>query len=158
MAAGHRVDDDEVVVLLAHLPRQLADGEDLLHAGRGVGDEVEGPGERADAGEERQLELEAEVLLQRLLGVHRHRPEVGLQLTGLEAGVAGLVEVGQVALGVDLADEGALALLGRQHAEPGRDGRLADATLAGDEDELAVEQIDHRGQAGQPGQLPNPMR
>ena len=51
VAAGDGVDDDEVVVALAHLPRELADGEDLLHARRGVGDEVEGAGERADPGE-----------------------------------------------------------------------------------------------------------
>ena len=44
------VDDDEVVVALAHLPAELADGEDLLHAGRGVGDEVERPGQRPDPG------------------------------------------------------------------------------------------------------------
>ena len=35
VAAGGGVDDDEVVVRLAHLPGQLADGEDLLHAGGG---------------------------------------------------------------------------------------------------------------------------
>ena len=43
------IDDDEVVVALAHLVAQLADGENLLDAGRRIGDEVERAGERADA-------------------------------------------------------------------------------------------------------------
>ena len=102
-------------------------------------------GQRAEAGHQRDLELEAQVLLQRLLGVHRHGEEVGLDLAGLEGGGPGLEEVGQVALGVDLADQGALALLRGQQGERRRDGRLADTALAGDEDQLAVEQIDGRG-------------
>ena len=49
--AGRRgVDHDQVVVALAHLPPQLADGEDLLHAGRGRGHELEDAGQRADPG------------------------------------------------------------------------------------------------------------
>ena len=47
------VDDDEVVVPLADLVGELADGEDLLDARRGVGDEVERAGERTDAADER---------------------------------------------------------------------------------------------------------
>jgi hypothetical protein len=34
---------------------------------------------------------------------------------------------------------------GREHAERGGDGRLADATLAGDEDEAFVEQRGYDG-------------
>ena len=54
------VDDDEIPVgaageRLAELPADLADGEDLLHARRGGGDEVEGARERADAPEHRDL-------------------------------------------------------------------------------------------------------
>ena len=55
---------------------------------------------------------------------------------------AGLEEVGQIALGVDLADERALAASRGQPGQGGRDGGLADAALAGDEDQLAFEQID----------------
>ena len=62
----------------------------------------------------------------------------------LEAGRAGLEEVGQVALGVDLADQRPLALLGGQQGQAGRDGRLADAALAGDEEQLALEQVEVR--------------
>ena len=47
------VDDDEVVVALANLVGELADAEDLLDAGRRVGDEVERAGQRADAPDER---------------------------------------------------------------------------------------------------------
>jgi len=55
-------------------------------------------------------------------------------------GGPGLEEVGQVALGVDFADEGAEAPFGREQGQGSRDGRLADAALARDEDQLAVEQ------------------
>ena len=48
------VDDDEVVVALAHLVRELADAEDLLDARRGVGHEVERAGQRADPPDERE--------------------------------------------------------------------------------------------------------
>ena len=64
-------------------------------------------------------------------------------VTGRSQPKDGLVEVGQVALGVDLADEGALTLLGRQQGQPGRDGRLAHATLASDEEQLAIEERRH---------------
>ena len=43
------IDDDEVVVALTNLVAELADREDLLHAGRGVGDEVEHARQRPDA-------------------------------------------------------------------------------------------------------------
>jgi hypothetical protein len=140
-------------VLLAHLVGELADGEDLLHARRRVGDEVEGAGERTDLGEQRDLQLEAQVLLERLLGVHRHRPQARLELPGREGGLPRLVEVGQVALGVDLAHEGALALLGGEQGQGCRDGGLADAALPRDEEELAVEEGDHAS-----GYPPKPMR
>ena len=51
------VDDDQVVVTLAHLPAELADREDLAHAGRRAGDEVERARQRADAGEQRHPQL-----------------------------------------------------------------------------------------------------
>ena len=75
VAGGRRVDDHEVVAALAHLPQELADGEDLLHPRRRVGHEVERAGQRAEPGDERDLQLEAQVLLERLLGVHRHREQ-----------------------------------------------------------------------------------
>ena len=58
------VDDDEVPVgaaleRLAHLPADLADGEDLLHARRGVGDEVEHARERAEPPEHRHAQVAA---------------------------------------------------------------------------------------------------
>jgi hypothetical protein len=148
VAAGHGVDHDEVVVVLLDLVAELADGQDLLHARRGVGDEVERPGQRADLGQQRELELEAQVLLQRLLGVHGHGPEAGLDLAGIERGRPGLVEVGQVALGVDLAHERALAARRGEQPEAGRDGGLADAPLAGDEQQPSVEEVGHQRTAG----------
>ena len=52
----------------------------------------------------------------------------------------GLEEGGQVALGVDLAGQDPLAALGGQLGEGGGDRGLADPALAGDEDQLEVEQ------------------
>ena len=144
VAGGHRVHDDEVVAVLAHLPQELPDREDLLHARGGVGDEVEGAGEGSEPGDERDLELEAQVLLERLLGVHRHGEEARGHLALLERGGADLEEVGQVALGVDLADERALAVLRREEGERRRDGGLADAPFAGDEEEAAIEEVGDR--------------
>ena len=57
VARRRGVDDDEVVVTLAHLPAELADGQDLAHAGRGAGDEVERARQRSDACEQRHAQL-----------------------------------------------------------------------------------------------------
>ena len=54
---------------------------------------------------------------------------------------------GEGALGVHLADQRALAAAGAEVGERGRDRRLADAALAGDEQQPAVEQ---RGQRHRP--------
>ena len=145
--AGRRgVDDHEVVVALPHLVGHLADGEDLLHARRGVGHEVERAGQRTEAAQQRDAQLQAEVLLQRVLGVHGHGEQVGLHLAGLEGERGALVGRGQRALGVHLADQGPLALAGREQPERRGDGGLAHAALAGDEQELPVqERGGHRG-------------
>ncbi len=80
-----RVDDDEVVVgapfdRLAHLPRDLADREDLLHARRGGRDEVEHLGERSQTAQHRHAQVEPQIFLERRLGVHRHREHTGIDL------------------------------------------------------------------------------
>src|SRR5690606_42039873 len=59
---GGGVDVHQVEVPLAYLVGELADGEDLLHARRGVGDGVEGAGEGSELREQRHLELEPQVL------------------------------------------------------------------------------------------------
>ena len=64
VAGGRGVDHDQVVVALRDLPRELADGEDLLHPGRGVGHEVEASGRAARSGRASGiLQLEPQVLL-----------------------------------------------------------------------------------------------
>ena len=137
-----RVDHDEVVGALAHLVAELAHREDLLDPRRGVGHEVERAGQRADAPQQRHLELEAQVLLERLLGVHGHAAEVGRQLAGVEVEGTRLERVGQVALGVDLAHQRPLAPLGGQQGQRGGDARLAHTALARHEDQAAIEQVD----------------
>ena len=73
---------------------------------------------------------------------------------------------GHVTLGVDLADEDALAVLGGQLGQAGGDRGLAHAALAGDEEQSQVEQVRgraHRPRAcphgrGRPQGAPNPTR
>ena len=137
---GGGVDDDEVVVLFLDLPRQLADREDLLHPGRGGGHEVEGAGQRAQSGDQRDLQLEAQVLLEGLLGVHRHGRQVGCDLGGREPELGCAEEVGEVPLGVDLTDQRAFAVPRRQRGQRRGDGGLPDAALAGDEQQPPIEQ------------------
>ena len=169
VAARLGVDDDEVVVPLAHLVGELADGEDLLDARRGVGDEVERAGERADATDERDLDEQPQVLLQRVLGVHRHGEQAGVELTRLERERRRVERRGERALGVHLAHERALAGAGGEVGERGGDGGLADAALARDEQQPAVEQVTgvgHRHSLSCPAraacdrssQPPKPMR
>ncbi len=135
-----RVDHHQVVGAFAHLVAELADGEDLAHPGSGGGDEVEGLGQRTDAADDGDLQLELQVLAEGRLGVHGHREQPGQDLLLLEPGGGRLVVPGDVPFGVDLADEHPLA------AERGeeRDGRghrgLADPALAGHEDQLQVEE------------------
>src|SRR5690606_412658 len=70
---------------------------------------------------------------------------------------------GQVALGVDLAHEGPLPERGRELPERRRDAGLPDATLPGDEQQLAVEQggghgrvVDPRGTPGRSAEADPP--
>ena len=166
------VDHDQVVRALAHLVAQLADAEDLLDAWRRVGDEVERASERTDAPEQRDPHEQPEVLAQRVLGVHRHRQQVRLDQPGLEVQRRRVEGVGERALGVHLAHERATAGAGREMGDGGRDRRLADTSLAGDEEELAIEQWGRRRVPGRtfqpsepdtpvsgaPAQPPKPMR
>jgi hypothetical protein len=59
----------------------------------------------------------------------------------VEADLGVVEDARGVLLRGDLADDRALALLGRAQPERDRDGRLADAALAGDEDQSLVEQL-----------------
>ncbi len=139
------VDDDEVVVALAHLEAQLADGEDLLHAGRRVGDEVERAGERPDAPDQGDAHEQPQVLAERVLGVHRHGEQARLELARGELQRGRVVGRGERTLGVHLADEHALALRRAEARQRGRDRGLADPALAGDEHQPAVEQRRRQG-------------
>ena len=158
VAARLGVDDDEVVVALAHLVGELADGEDLLDARRGVGDEVERAGQRADAADERDLDEQPQVLAQRVLGVHRHREQVGgrrsrgSNASGVVSNAAASAPLASIShTSVRLPGAGA------EVGERGGDRGLADAALAGDEQQLAVEQV-AAGAVMARGQPPKPMR
>src|SRR5205814_1957330 len=66
----------------------------------------------------------------------------GQDLPLLEPRWTRLEEVAQVALGVELANEGALALLGPEQRQGGGHRGLPDPALPGDEEKLAVEEVD----------------
>ena len=108
--------------------------------GRGVGDEVERLGERADAAEQRNLHEQPQVLAQRVLGVHRHREQVRRDLGRVELQRPDVERVRQGTLGVHLAHEGAAAVAGRDVSERSRDRGLADPALARHPQEVEVEQ------------------
>ena len=128
------VDDDEVVVALLDLPAELADGEDLPHAGRGGGHEVEHLGQRADAADERQRSCSLRYC-ERRLGVHRHRPEPGAISRGVKP--VGAVSKKRPGRPWRRPRRRGRACRARPPAgEGGGDGGLADAALAGDEDQL----------------------
>ena len=124
---------------LAHLVAQLADGEDLLHAGRRVGDEVERARQRPDLAEQRDLHEQPQVLAQRVLGVHRHREQLWLDLARLERERGGVEGGRQRTLGVHLAHQHTPAVACGEQRQRRRDRRLADTALAGDEDQPPVE-------------------
>ena len=106
------IDDDEVVVALTDLVAELADREDLLDAGSGVGDEVEHARQRPDARDERDPDEQPQVLAQRVLGVHRHAEQAGLDFAGLERERADLEGGREGSFGIHLADQDALARRG----------------------------------------------
>ncbi len=141
-----RVDDDEVDVgaaldRLPHLPTDLADRQDLLHAGCCTRNEVERFGEGSDAAEHRHPQVELEVLLQRRFGVHRHGEDAGMHFARREPDRPLLELCGDVALRVDLDQQDTLADVRREQRRRGGNRALADATLACEEEETPVEQI-----------------
>ena len=146
-----RVDDHQVVlapllhlaVELGQLP-DLADRHQLLQPGRGGGEVVEDSAAEQQVAHRPHLELEQHVLAHRLVGVDRDRPEVLLHLDLVEADLGVVEHPRGVLLRGDLADDRALAFGGGAQPERHRDGRLADATLAGDEDQPLVEEFGDR--------------
>ncbi len=150
------VDDDQVVVAFADFPAELADTEDLLDAGRCIGDEVERRRERSDAAEQGDPHEQPQVLAQRVFGVHRHREEVRRDLGRLELEFADVEGVGERALGVHLADQRAATVSCGDVGDRGGDGGLADAALAGDPEQVEIEQP--RPIGGSQTQPPKPMR
>ena len=147
VAAGLGIDDDEVIVAFSHLMTQLADAKDLLDAGCSVGDEVERVRQRPDATDQWDADEQPQILLQRVFGVHHHRPQPGLHFGGLEAQLAHLERCRERALRIHLADESSLSLTHRKVGERGGDAGLAGATFAADKQQLPIEQGCHRGSA-----------
>ena len=151
VAGGRRVDDHQVVlaprldlaVELGQLP-DLADRDQLLQARGGGGEVVEDAAAEEQVAHRPHLQLQQHVLAHRLVGVDRDRPEVLLHLDLVEAD-GGVVEHPRgVLLRGDLADDRPLSFRGGAQAERHRDRRLADATLAGDDDQPLVEEFGDR--------------
>ena len=101
--------------------------------------------DRAFARQPRHLEVDVQVLLERLLVVEREHADAGLDHLGLEAGPLGPERDGEIALRVDVDTEHLLASLRGQQAERGRDGGLAGSALAGNEDDAPLEQFVEEG-------------
>ena len=148
VAGRGRVDDDEVVgvgaggaaVELGELP-ELADRQQLAHAGRGGGDHPEDAAADEDLGDRRRRELVAQVLVQRVLRVDGDVEQPGRDLRLRERLGARAVEGRRdVAAARDLGDDRALARTRGDEPEGGRDRRLADAALARHDDQPPVEE------------------
>ena len=88
--------------------------------------------------------MHLEVLAQRRFGVHLHREHTRIHLARLEADGRMLEQRREIALGVDLDQQHALAALSREEGGRRGDSALADAALPGEEEQPAVEQIGRR--------------
>ena len=140
LAACGGVDEDEVPhrpaarILAPLLVRDLADHEHVPGTGHPGRDEVEDPGKRCEAGEARDLEVDVEVFLERLVDAQlEHRKALLDQARG-EAR-RGRPECGrQVALRVDIDREHALAGADSEQRQRRGDRAPARATLARDKD------------------------
>jgi len=145
--AGAAVDDDQVphrtlaLVATSLLEGDLAGHEHVPGSGDGGGDEVDDARQWGHPRQPRHLEVDAQVFLQRLLGMQPDHADTGLHHLGLEARPCRAKRRGEVALGVDLDAEDLLAALGGEQAERGGDGGLAGASLAGHEDDPPPEQL-----------------
>ena len=158
VAARLGIDDHEVVVALAHLVAQLADGRGspsrlVRRRRRSRTCDASGPMRPS----ERDAHEQPEVLAQRVLGVHRHREQMRIDCSVARTRNGQPCRTRRRARPWRPSRTRACACRGvaASCAERGRDGRLADASLAGDE-----QQVDDRAAPGRPGtgQPPKPMR
>ena len=132
--------------VLGEVP-DLADGDQLGHAGRGRGEVAEQPAVPEQPGQRARPQLVAQPLVHGALGLHRHREQPGRQLDLLVAGLARAEQPGEPLLLGHLADHRAPPAPRADQAEGGGDGGLADPALAGHDDQAPVEQRGHRADA-----------
>ena len=143
---------------LADLPADLPDGEDLLDPRCRRGQEVEGLRHGADPSDDRDAQVQLEVLAQRRLGVHGHEREAVGHPLWHELRRRHLECRREVALGVDLAAEDRAALVGQHLGQARGDGGLADAALAGDEDQVPLDERRGAHRRAPDQGAPNPTR
>jgi hypothetical protein len=151
VAGGGRVHDHQVVARgaaraalhLRELP-DLAHRHQLAHARRRHGEVLEHARPGQHVGERLHPDLDAQVLLQRVLRVDRDRPQVVGDLDLAEVRVLPVEGAGDPVLVGDLGDDGPAALAGGHHAQRRGDRGLADAPLSGHEDQALVEEGGHR--------------
>ena len=109
-------------------------------------------GQRTDAGEQRELQLELQVLLAATprcpstWRTARARPPRGSNAVGSASKTSARLPLASTS-----HDQRALALAGGEQAERGGDAGLADAALAGDEQQPAVEQVEVAAMGGESG-------
>src|SRR5690606_3328918 len=134
------------------LPQHLADGDHLPDGGGGGGQRVEGSCGRADRGQGGYADLDPQVLDEGLGPVDRRGLQPFSDRPGLE-GEVGLPEVGAETAAVEHVDgEDPLPAAAGRQGVCGRYRRLADSSLAGDQNEPAAHIIRWDGEGcGEPG-------
>ncbi len=157
VTSGLCIDHHNVVVLLTHLPTQLADGEDFLHAWSRIGHEVEDSRERADGGDQWIGNEQTDVFAQRLFRCHPHCVQIGFDFPRFEGEVGGAEDSGDCALVVHLDEQRALAGAHRLTRECHCYRCLTYSALARDEEEAPLQQTSGRhGRLRRVRQLPKP--
>ncbi len=142
MAGGGRVDDDQVGRPGAFELLDLAQHQHVSNPGDGGGDDIDDPG--GDEPARHPMEpVVTQVLEQRVVGgdpTSAHRaPAVVEECRVLVVERAALAERGgHRGLSLQLDQEDGQSVAGRQEGQRRRSRRLADATLAGDHQHLAL--------------------
>jgi hypothetical protein len=145
VAGGRGVHDRQVedraarpALELCQVPH-LPDRHQLAQPGRGGGEVLEQPAAAEHPRQRARLQLVAQPLLLRLLGIHRDREQAGRQLQLAVPHVTRAEDAGEALLLSHLAHDSALAAPRGSQAQGGCDGRLPDAALARHEHQPLVQ-------------------
>ncbi len=135
VARGRRVDDDQVggAGLVERL--DLPEHEDVLHAGNGVGDDLERPRRDQSLGDPLHP-VGLEVVDERGVGREEPRADARVELDLVVGERRPVEHRRQARFALDLYDEHARTRARRGHRQRGGHGRLPDAALSRDDDDV----------------------